>query len=57
MTDEIDLKQQDTDLVETGERVIANFPRSIVYREATVALIILAVAPFKRKPNYWRYRT
>lgn len=38
-------------------RVFAkDFPHSIVYREATDALIILAVAPFKRKPDYWRRR-
>jgi toxin ParE1/3/4 len=33
-----------------------DFPHSVVYRETDDALIILAVAPFKRKPGYWRHR-
>ena len=38
-------------------RVFAKeFPHSIVYRETADALIVLAVAPFKRKPGYWRHR-
>lgn len=38
-------------------RVFAkDFPHSIVYRETADALIILAVAPFRRKPDYWRHR-
>jgi hypothetical protein len=28
----------------------------VVYREAADSLIILAVAPFRRKPAYWRQR-
>lgn len=34
-----------------------NFPFSVVYREINVELVILAVAPFPRKPGYWRKRT
>lgn len=38
-------------------RVFAkDFPHSIVYREAGDVVIILAVAPFRRKPDYWRRR-
>ena len=33
-----------------------NFPHSVVYREMTDHLVILAVAPFRRKPDYWRNR-
>lgn len=34
-----------------------DFRHSVVYRETPDALVILAVAPFKRKPAYWRHRT
>jgi toxin ParE1/3/4 len=33
-----------------------DFPHSVVYRETPDALIVLAVAPFRRKPAYWRHR-
>ena len=33
-----------------------DFPHSIVYREALTLLVVLAVAPFRRKPAYWRQR-
>lgn len=33
-----------------------DFPHSVVYRETADVLIILAVAPFKRRPGYWRHR-
>lgn len=33
-----------------------DFPHSVVYRETTESLVILAVAPFRRKPAYWRHR-
>jgi toxin ParE1/3/4 len=33
-----------------------DFPHSVVYREMADSLVILAVAPFKRKPGYWRRR-
>jgi toxin ParE1/3/4 len=33
-----------------------DFPHSVVYRETTDHLVILAVAPFRRKPGYWRHR-
>jgi len=33
-----------------------DFPHSVVYRETAEALIVLAVAPFRRKPGYWRHR-
>lgn len=33
-----------------------NFPYSVVYSEAADSLLILAVAPFSRKPAYWRHR-
>ncbi|MEK8051343.1 type II toxin-antitoxin system RelE/ParE family toxin [Ideonella sp. DXS22W] len=38
-------------------RVFPNgFPHSVIYRETTDALIVLAVAPFRRKPRYWQHR-
>jgi hypothetical protein len=36
-------------------RVFAKgFPHSIVYHEGIDVLIVVAVAPFKRKPDDWR---
>lgn len=32
------------------------FPFSVVYRELAPELVILAIAPFPRKPAYWRGR-
>lgn len=33
-----------------------DFPHSVVYRETPDSLFILAVAPFRHKPAYWRHR-
>ena len=33
-----------------------DFPFSVVYRELGQALVIIAVAAFRRKPGYWRHR-
>ena len=33
-----------------------SFPFSVVYRELRTELVILALAPFPRKPGYWRAR-
>lgn len=33
-----------------------DFPHSVVYRQQAEAIVILAVAPFRRKPAYWRKR-
>ena len=33
-----------------------SFPFSVVYRELPSELVILALAPFPRKPGYWRSR-
>ncbi len=33
-----------------------DFPHSVIYREQPDALVVLAVAPFRRKPGYWRQR-
>ncbi|MFM8766205.1 MAG: type II toxin-antitoxin system RelE/ParE family toxin [Rubrivivax sp.] len=33
-----------------------DFPHSVVYLETTDSVVILAVAPFRRKPAYWRHR-
>lgn len=33
-----------------------DFPHSVIYRELANALVILAIAPFRRKPGYWRGR-
>lgn len=32
------------------------FPFSIVYQAHSSGLVILAIAPFPRKPAYWRHR-
>jgi toxin ParE1/3/4 len=38
-------------------RVFAkSFPFSVVYQELTSELVVLAIAPFRRKPAYWRDR-
>lgn len=34
-----------------------DFPHSTIDIETPDSLVILAVAPFKRKPGYWRRRT
>ena len=33
-----------------------DFPFSIVYREIGEAVVVIAVAAFRRKPGYWRDR-
>ena len=33
-----------------------DFPFSVVYRELGEALVVIAVAAFRRKPGYWRHR-
>lgn len=33
-----------------------SFPFSVVYKERETELVILAIAPFPRKPGYWRKR-
>ena len=33
-----------------------DFPHSIVYRDTVDRLIVFAIAPFRRKPDYWRGR-
>ncbi len=38
-------------------RVFARrFPFAVVYQELATELIVLAIAPFPRKPGYWRGR-
>lgn len=32
------------------------FPFSVIYRESAMELVVLAIAPFPRKPAYWRDR-
>lgn len=34
-----------------------DFPFSVVYRVMGSGLVVLAIAPFKRKPGYWRSRS
>ena len=34
-----------------------DFPHSVVCFETAEALVIVAIAPFRRKPGYWRHRT
>jgi plasmid stabilization system protein ParE len=36
--------------------VIARFPYSIVYRQDSDAIVIVAVAHQRRRPGYWRKR-
>ena len=33
-----------------------DFPHSVVYRVMPDLLVVVAVAPFRRKPDYWRNR-
>jgi toxin ParE1/3/4 len=33
-----------------------DFPFSIVYYEHGEQIVVVAVAPFKKKPGYWRHR-
>jgi plasmid stabilization system protein ParE len=33
-----------------------SFPFSIIYRELAAGIVVLAIAPFPRKPGYWRQR-
>ncbi|MGK6307100.1 type II toxin-antitoxin system RelE/ParE family toxin [Variovorax sp. DT-64] len=33
-----------------------SFPFSIIYRELAADIVVLAIAPFPRKPGYWRQR-
>lgn len=33
-----------------------DFPHSVVYRQQADVIVILAVAPFRRKPAYWKKR-
>jgi toxin ParE1/3/4 len=33
------------------------FPHSIVYRDVGDKLVVIAVAPFRRKPDYWGGRS
>ncbi len=33
-----------------------DFPHSVIYRQQADQVVILAVAPFRRKPAYWRER-
>lgn len=34
-----------------------DFPHSVVYRQVGAHLVILAIAPFRRQPAYWRSRS
>jgi hypothetical protein len=36
--------------------VVEGFPYWVVYRELPAELYIIAIAHFRRKPGYWRYR-
>jgi toxin ParE1/3/4 len=42
----------------SGVRQIAveGFPYWVVYRELPALLYVVAIAHFRRKPGYWRYR-
>lgn len=33
-----------------------SFPFSVIYRERAADIVVLAIAPFPRKPAYWRQR-
>jgi plasmid stabilization system protein ParE len=45
-----------TYLADTRRVFPKDFPHSIVYREGDDKIIVYAIAPFKRKPGYWRNR-
>jgi toxin ParE1/3/4 len=40
----------------TRRRIVKGFPFSIVYRVSDVELLIVAVAPHRRQPEYWSGR-
>ena len=43
---------------EGTRRVFARrFPFAVVYRVVGAAIVVFAIAPFRRKPAYWRTRT
>lgn len=41
-----------------GNRLVfpKDFPHSVVYQQQAEVIVILAVAPFRRKPAYWKMR-
>ena len=38
-------------------KLLQTFPYSIVYRVDADAIVVVAIANFKRRPGYWRRRT
>ncbi|HEU4889598.1 MAG TPA: type II toxin-antitoxin system RelE/ParE family toxin [Thermoanaerobaculia bacterium] len=38
------------------QRVLRGFPYSVLYVDTPAEIIIVAVAPHKRRPGYWRKR-
>ena len=40
----------------TRRRIVKDFPFNLVYRASASELLIVAIAPHRRKPNYWSDR-
>jgi hypothetical protein len=40
----------------TRSRIVKDFPFDIVYRADKVELLVVAVAPHRRRPEYWSDR-
>lgn len=40
----------------TRSRIVKDFPFDIVYRAGPVELLVIAIAPHRRRPEYWSGR-
>ena len=45
-------------LLSAGTRavLVKDFPFSVIYRSAESELLVVAIAPHRRRPNYWKHR-
>lgn len=41
----------------TQRVLLRKYPYSVVYREEASRILIVAIAHFRKRPAYWRYRT
>jgi toxin ParE1/3/4 len=41
---------------ETRSALVKGFPFSIVYRPSSNELLVVAIAPHRKRPNYWASR-
>ncbi|MES3040610.1 MAG: type II toxin-antitoxin system RelE/ParE family toxin [Pseudomonadota bacterium] len=40
----------------TRAALVKGFPFSVIYRASETELLIVAIAPHRRRPNYWKSR-